>query len=101
MDIAEIVEGAEDVSRRYAERFGIDRTADWLVLKLQEEIGELTQAHLMWSGQARAKHLGPAELDRRLADEIADVVCHALLLARRRGIDVEAAIDAKWLIRLR
>jgi len=32
------------VSRTYAATFGLQRTDEWFMLKLQEEVGELTQA---------------------------------------------------------
>ncbi len=55
MDIQELTTQVEEVSQGYASRFGINRDANWFILKLQEEIGELTQAHLMLTGQARTE----------------------------------------------
>jgi hypothetical protein len=72
MDLREITAQVEHVSRQYAERFGIARTSDWHILKLHEEVGELTQAHLMRQGQARSKGMTDTELDARFAAEIAD-----------------------------
>lgn len=60
-------------------------------------MGELTQAWLMRTGQARSKGLSTADLDREVGDELADVLCHVLLLARRQGIDLPEAITRKWL----
>jgi hypothetical protein len=47
MDIQELTVQVEGFSQRYASRFGIDRDAGWFVLKLQEEIGELTQVLIL------------------------------------------------------
>jgi len=44
MDLQRITDELESVSRIYAERHGITRDPTWFVLKLQEEVGELTQA---------------------------------------------------------
>ncbi len=88
----------EAISAAYAERFGIVRDDDWHLLKLHEEVGELTQAHLMRQGQARAKGLTPEELDDAFTREVADVLCHVLLLAHHHDIDLDAAIAAKWLV---
>ncbi|WP_214402028.1 hypothetical protein [Pseudonocardia lacus] len=99
MDLHELTARVEAVSARYAERFGIDRSGDWHLLKLHEEVGELTQAHLMREGQARTKGLTGAELDARFAAEVADVLCHALLIAHHHGIDVQRAVREKWLNR--
>jgi len=101
MDLRELSLDAEKVSERYAAAFGIRRDDTWFLLKLQEEVGELTQAYLMRAGQARSKGLTPAELHAAFAAEIADVVCQTLLLAHRFDVDVPAEIDRKWLSRLR
>jgi NTP pyrophosphatase (non-canonical NTP hydrolase) len=88
----------EAVSARYAERFGIRRDVDWGVMKLAEEIGELTQAHLKLTGQARAKSGDePQRLRERFEDEMADVLGQLFVLARLTGADLPAALDRKWL----
>jgi NTP pyrophosphatase (non-canonical NTP hydrolase) len=83
------------VSAIYAERFGVRRDDDWFLIKLQEELGELAQAHLRLSGRGR----GSAEETDR-ADEAADVLCMLLLYCRRFGIDLDAAVARKWLSHL-
>ena len=65
---------------------------DWFLLKLQEELGELAQAHLRLSSRGRGQ---ATEQDR--ADEAADVLCMLLLYCRRFGIDPDAAVRRKWL----
>ena len=67
-------------------------------MKLHEEVGELTQAHLMREGQARSKGLNAAELDAIFRAEVADVLCQALLLAHHHGIDVVDEIERKWFV---
>ncbi|NJP34879.1 hypothetical protein [Micromonospora thermarum] len=42
MDLHQLTDEVEAVSRRYATRHGIDRSGTWFLLKLQEEVGELT-----------------------------------------------------------
>ncbi|HET9657094.1 MAG TPA: hypothetical protein VFP72_17205 [Kineosporiaceae bacterium] len=98
MDIGELSDAVERISRNYAQRFGITRDTDWFLLKLQEEVGELTQAHLMRQGQARTKGRTPEELTIRFADEVADVLGQVLLLARHHEIDLVAAMERKWLV---
>ncbi len=100
MDLQELAASVACVSLRYASTFGIERTSDWQILKLQEEVGELTQVHLMRQGQARRKGFTLAELDEKLADEIADVLCHALLLAEHHQVDLPATIRRKRLSRV-
>ena len=76
---------------------GIERDADWFLLKLQEEMGELTQAWNRLTGRGRAKGRSSKDMQRDLADETADVLGHLLLFARRNDIDLAAAIERKWL----
>jgi NTP pyrophosphatase (non-canonical NTP hydrolase) len=98
MDIKALTDEVEDISLIYASRFEIDRTDTWFLLKLQEEVGELTQAHLMRTGQARTKALTANEIDEAFRSEMADVLASTLLLARYHGIDLEAEIERKWLV---
>lgn len=98
MDVQELTAQVERVSQVYASRFGIDRDANWYVFKLQEEIGELTQAHLMLSGQARAKGRSAEEIHAMFRAEVADVLCQVLILARHHKIDVVDEIRSKWLV---
>lgn len=83
------------VSDIYARNYDIDRSGDWHLLKLQEEMGELTQAYLTATGRTR-RDAGPdARAD--MAREMADVLGMLLLLARDEGIDLDRAVEEKWL----
>ncbi|ADB31726.1 conserved hypothetical protein [Kribbella flavida DSM 17836] len=99
MDITELTERAEKISVKYGESLGIERDGDWFLLKLQEEVGELTQAYLQVTGRARPKNRTEHELRDGFELEFADVLCQLLLLARHHGVDVPAAVERKWLIR--
>jgi NTP pyrophosphatase (non-canonical NTP hydrolase) len=84
-----------EVSDLYAARFGVRRDDDWFLLKLQEELGELAQAHLKLS------HRGRGDCDEAArAAEAADVFCMLLLYCRRYGVDLDAAVQSKWLSHL-
>lgn len=98
MDIASLTEEVEKVSQIYTKKFNINRDNNWLVLKLQEELGELIQSYLMLEGQARAKGKTKEELQADFAKEIADVFCHVLLLAKFNNIDLDKEVKEKWLI---
>ena len=95
MEIADPQREVETISRVYARLHGIERTDDWLVLKLGEEVGELTRAYLAWSGRSRQEASGEA-FDDQLRDEVADVLAHLLLVAERVGVDVDDALERKW-----
>jgi NTP pyrophosphatase (non-canonical NTP hydrolase) len=90
--LSELGERVQQVSDIYARNYAIDRDADWALIKLQEELGELAQAHLRLSGRGR----GAADEAAR-GDEAADVLCMLLLYCRRHGIDLDAAVQRKWL----
>ena len=98
MDIKALTDEVENISRGYASRFDIQRDDTWFVLKLPEEVGELTQAHLMRTGQAGTKGMTAGEIDEAFRSEVADVLAHTLLLARYHGIDLETEIERKWLV---
>jgi len=97
MSLEHLSEEIEQASQIYAEKFGIERDATWFLLKLQEEVGELTQSYLMLTGNARAKGKSPTEIQAEFRKEVADVFCHTLLLARFYGIDLEKEVEEKWL----
>src|SRR5206468_2614752 len=86
----------EEASARYAAANAIQRDNDWFVLKLFEEVGELTQVWNRLSGRGRRHGRSEAELRQALADETADLLGHVLLFARRNEIDIAAAIERKW-----
>ncbi|ALJ20713.1 hypothetical protein [Microbacterium sp. No. 7] len=88
-----LIEGA---SSAYAASNGIQRTDEWLVLKLNEEVGEFTQAFLALSGQARDKGDTATERTARFRAELADVYGQVLLLAERFDVDLTAEVRRKW-----
>jgi len=96
MDVAGLQEEVEAVSASYAERHGINRTDDWFVLKLGEEVGELTQAYLAKNGQARDKGRSDAQIEQDFRAELSDVLAHVLLLAQRFEVDLVSEVERKW-----
>jgi NTP pyrophosphatase (non-canonical NTP hydrolase) len=80
------------ISDIYAAEHDIDRDRDWALLKLQEELGELTAEHLRLTNRARGTPDAQA-----LGDEAADVLGMLLIYCARSGINLEEAIQRKWL----
>jgi NTP pyrophosphatase (non-canonical NTP hydrolase) len=97
MSLKAATDPIQQVCDLYAERCDIARDDDWFLLKIQEELGELVQAHLKLTGRGRTKGLGHAELETARADEAADLLCQVLPYCRHFGIDPDAAIQRKWL----
>lgn len=98
MDISTLQDEVEAVSAFYAERHAITRTDDWFMLKLGEEVGDLTQAYLARAGQARDKGRTDAQLAEDFGQELADVFAHVPLLARRFNVNLEGEVAHKWLV---
>lgn len=96
MNIKDLQADVLRISDIYAAEHNIDRDRDWTLLKLQEELGELTKEHLNLTGRARGKGDSQAQ-----ADEAADVLGMLLIYCDKAGIDIEAAMDRKWLQWLR
>jgi NTP pyrophosphatase (non-canonical NTP hydrolase) len=80
------------ISDIYAAEHDIDRDRDWALLKLQEELGELTAEHLRLTGRARG-----APDAQALGDEAADVLGMLLIYCARVGVDLDQAMQRKWL----
>ncbi len=95
-DLAGLGDLVARVSDIYAQRNDIARDDDWYLLKLQEELGELTAEYLKLSGRGRLKGAAPAEIRMALEDEAADVLAMLLLFAHNNRIDLEAALERKW-----
>jgi len=92
MNLADLSAAVARISDIYAREHSIDRDRDWALLKLQEELGELTAEHLRLSGRARG-----APDAQALSDEAADVLGMLLIYCDRAGIDIEQAMQRKWL----
>lgn len=94
--LAELMPLVAAVSDTYAARNDIARDDDWYLLKLQEELGELTAEYLKTTGRGRLKGADAAMIRTALEDEAADVLAMLLLFARNNGIDLDAALERKW-----
>jgi NTP pyrophosphatase (non-canonical NTP hydrolase) len=75
----------------YAARFDVPKSADWALMKLSEEQGELMGAWLAHQGQSRA-----CADAQDVADEVADVLGFLLVFCARAGIDPARALRDKW-----
>ncbi|WP_152361303.1 MazG nucleotide pyrophosphohydrolase domain-containing protein [Microlunatus speluncae] len=97
MELRELSDQVEIRSESYGRHFGVERTPEWMMLKLNEEVGELTRAFLIRTGQSRDHGFNVEDADDILGEEMADVFAHVLLLARHHGVDLEAEVKKKWL----
>ena len=93
-DLDAFTDRLKAISDRYGRVYDVDRGGDWHLLKLQEEMGELTQAYLAKTSRSRRD---PERARTEMAHEMADVLCMLLLMARDEGVDLNAAVRDKWL----
>lgn len=96
VELKKLSDDVEIISRVYARVHGIERTDDWLVLKLHEEVGELTQAFLNLSGRSRDRGLSDDETRDAFRGEVADALAQLLLVARRFDVDLTEELERKW-----
>lgn len=82
------------VSNLYSQNFKIERDKDWYILKLQEEMGELSKAYINYTGRGKSKD---GNFKKELIEELADVFAHLILLCDSLGVDIDEAIQQKWL----
>ncbi|RYG16243.1 MAG: phosphoribosyl-ATP pyrophosphohydrolase [Caulobacteraceae bacterium] len=92
MDLKDLTASVLRISDIYAAEHDIHRDRDWALLKLQEELGELTAEHLRLTGRARGTSDAQA-----LGDEAADVLGMLLIYCARVGVDLDQAMQRKWL----
>ncbi|MBW8637169.1 hypothetical protein K1W69_08220 [Hoeflea sp. WL0058] len=70
-----------EVGELYAKRHNIARSSDWYLLKLTEELGELTAEHLLMDGRARpgpdgsGGARGALEMRRRICSGSLSSIC--------------------------
>ena len=98
VDLVELTARLEKISVGYGERLGFDRDPDWFLLKLQEEVGELTQSYLQHTHRARSKGATPDDIRVTFHQEFADVLCQLLLFAHQHDVDLPQEIERKWLV---
>jgi len=94
--LADLMQKFEKASASYSASNSIERDPDWFMLKLQEEVGEVTQAWNRLTARGRARGKTPEEMRQDLSDEVADLLGHVLLLARHNQLDLTRSIERKW-----
>lgn len=82
----------------YGKKFKIDIDEDYTLLKLYEEMGELSQAILINRKKCRPeKYPGVEVAKEKLGEEMADVLGLLVTNAKLLDIDLEKALEKKWL----
>lgn len=83
----------------YFKRFDIENEEFYPMVKLSEEVWELSEAFLIYKGKSRqekSQWKSELELKENIAKELSDVVGVAILMADELNIDLQSAIEKKW-----
>lgn len=98
MDFKELEKGVIKNAQNYGQKYNIKIDEEFALLKLYEEVGELAQAVLIHRRKSRPeKHIEEEISKKEVAKELADVVGMTIINAHLLGIDLEEAIDKKWI----
>ncbi len=96
MDVTVIKEHAKKNNLAFGKAFNKSREELRypIMVKLQEEVGELADAIITKDGLVRKEKLKHIS-DEKLADEVADVIFTAACVADIHGVDIEKALENK------
>ena len=98
MDFEELQNKVVQNALDYGKKYNINIDEDFALFKLYEEVGELAQAILIHRKKSRPeKHVSTEISKQHLAEELADVVGMAIVNAHLLNIDLEEAINKKWI----
>ncbi len=102
MEFQELQEKAIKNAKRYCEMYNIELDEDFVLLKLYEEVGELAQDILIHRKKCRPeKRLSEKKSKEELAKELADILGVIIVIAYLFDIDLENAINEKWIKRMK
>jgi len=82
----------------YGKKYNIEIDEDFALFKLYEEVGELAQFVLIHRKKCRPeKYMSEEKSKKELAQELADVLGMVMVNAHLLDIDLEEAINKKWI----
>jgi NTP pyrophosphatase (non-canonical NTP hydrolase) len=100
MDFSELQEKIIANAERYSKKHDILINDDYAIHKLYEEVGEFSQAWLIHNRQCRESKYVEKEMSKKMiSHELADIIGIAVVIANLQKINLEKAIDQKWINR--
>lgn len=98
MEFKELTDRVFANAKKYEKNYGVKIDLNFSYLKLMEEMGEFAEAILIHTGQCRPEKILPPDTSKeKVAQELADVIGMAIVLACLLDIDLEQALDRKWI----
>ena len=102
MEFKEVEKWILKNTERYAEKNNLKIDDYFAMLKLSEEVGELSQAFLVHKRKSRSSKFKPEKESKKdVAEELADVISISIILANELGIDLEDALNKKCINKVR
>lgn len=96
MELEEAAQHCEKAWANYANKHNIKRDEDtFFILKMQEELGELTR-HYLESKNSEFSKKSPEELRRKLEGDCASLIGNALILAHHFKVNIEKTLLEKF-----
>ncbi len=100
MDFKELQSKVVQNAMDYGKKYNVKIDEEFALLKLYEEVGELAQAVLIHKKKSRPEKFVSEEISKNeLANELADILGMLIVNAHLLGIDLEKAIERKWIKR--
>jgi NTP pyrophosphatase (non-canonical NTP hydrolase) len=100
MEFKELQDKITDIFISNLKRDEINISDDYLILKINEELGEFVQSYIVHKKDCRpAKFLSPEESKKEMAKELSDVIGLAFVISKHFNIDLEEAMVKKWITR--
>jgi len=100
MELKQLQNKASKVFLNNLKRDNIEANADYLILKITEELGEFVQSYLVHKKRCRPEKYLPTKKSRReVSKELADVLGIIFVIAKVLKIDIEEALVKKWITR--
>ncbi|MBU4274433.1 hypothetical protein KKE19_01320 [Patescibacteria group bacterium] len=98
MEFKEIQKKVINNAINYGKKYNVKIDEDFALFKLYEEVGELAQSVLIHRKKCRPEKYLPEEKSKEeLAKELADVLGMIIVNAYLLDIDLEDAINRKWI----
>lgn len=101
MEFKELQKKVLKRAKEYCEENNIKLDKNLALLKLYEELGELTQAVLIFQKKSRLKkQISKQKARQGVAEEMVDVLGTLIVNAYLWNIDLEKTIDKKWISKI-
>ena len=98
MEFKDIQKKAVETMINYSKKYNVEIDKNFALIKLYEEVGEFSQAFLVHEKKSRPeKYITEDVSKNELAEELADIVGMAMVNAHLLDIDIEEAINKKWI----